>query len=56
MKKLTYKKCGEDPGKYNNYQWKKDRFTEARAAAIAAFSAALAAGSRREGHCGRRGE
>jgi hypothetical protein len=41
MQKLTDKKCGEDPGKYNNYQWKNDRFTEARAAAIAAFSAAL---------------
>jgi len=41
MKKVTDKKCGEDPSKYHNYQWKQDRFTEARAAAIAAFSAAL---------------
>ena len=41
MKKVTDKKCGEDPAKYHEYQWKKDRFTEARTAAIAAFSAAL---------------
>ena len=41
MKKVTDKKCGEDPSRYHEYQWKKDRFTEARAAAIAAFSAAL---------------
>jgi hypothetical protein len=41
MKKVTDKKCGEDPSKYHNYQWKQDRFTEARTAAIAAFSAAL---------------
>lgn len=41
MKKVTDKKCGEDPSKYHEYQWKKDRFTEARTAAIAAFSAAL---------------
>jgi len=41
MTKLTDKKCGEDPAKYHNYQWKMDRFTEARTAAIAAFSAAL---------------
>jgi len=36
----TDKKCGEDPGKYD-FNWRRDRFTEARVAAVAAFSAAL---------------
>jgi hypothetical protein len=40
MKKLTDKQCGEDPSKYD-FQWRRDRFTEARVAAVAAFSAAL---------------
>jgi hypothetical protein len=40
MKKLTDKQCGEDPSKYG-FEWRRARFAEARAAAIAAFSAAL---------------
>jgi hypothetical protein len=41
MQKLTDKQCGEDPTKYHTGQWKVDRFKEAKAAGLAAFSAAL---------------